>query len=110
MSVEDMVAEIDEHIVKLNAEIARYTAVRNLLRGELPEPPALTSPALPPPKRRGRPIGSGAKVPAAAGLLTKPAVRPRRSLSPEGRARIAAAMKERWASRRATAKKAAPKK
>lgn len=53
-------------------------------------------------KRRGRPPGSGRKMTAADGVPAK--VR-RRKMSPEGRARIAAAAKARWAKFHADRKK-----
>ena len=57
-------------------------------------------------RRPGRPIGSGAakKVPVA--LPPKANTQPRRKMSAAGRARIAAAMKARWAKIRRVAKKA----
>jgi hypothetical protein len=59
----------------IDAEIARLERARALLNGH-------TAPA-----RRGRPISSNATT-------TEP---PRRQISAEGRARIAAAQKARWA-------------
>jgi hypothetical protein len=65
-----------EIIQTIDAEIARLEKARALLNGNA------TSPA-----RRGRP--SGSTVIARA--------KPRRKMSAEGRARIAAAQKARWA-------------
>jgi hypothetical protein len=92
MDVSKIVAEID-------AEIASLQQARSVLLG-LDE----TVPSLKP--RRGRPKGStnAAKKVAAP----KPAKR-KRNLTPEGRKRIAEAMKRRWAERRTTVEKA-PKK
>jgi hypothetical protein len=64
-----------EIIDTIDAEIARLEQVRSLLNGN------------PTPARRGRPISSTATT-------TKP---PRRKMSAEGRARIVAAQKARWA-------------
>jgi hypothetical protein len=64
-----------EIIQTIDAEIARLEKARTLLNGN-------TSPA-----KRGRPSGS---------TLTATA-KPRRKMSAEGRARIAAAQKARWA-------------
>jgi hypothetical protein len=63
----------------IDAEIARLEQARTVLNGH-------TAPA-----KRGRPIGSNATT------TTKP---PRRKISAEGRARIAAAQKARWAKAR----------
>jgi hypothetical protein len=97
MDVSKIIAEID-------AKIASLQQARAVLIG-LDETPVAEKP------RRGRPKGStkAAKALTAA----KPAKR-KRNLSPEGRKRIADAMKRRWAERRKgvepTAKKEAPKK
>ena len=58
--------------------------------------------------RRGRPKGSTNAAKAASVKIVKPAAR-KRNLSPEGRKRIAEAMKRRWAERRKGAPKAAKK-
>jgi hypothetical protein len=63
-----------EIIQTIDAEIARLEKARALLSGHTPSP------------KRGRPVSS------------KPAGKPqRRKMSAEGRARIAAAQKARWA-------------
>ena len=80
MSIANLISEID-------AEIARFEQARTLLSGA-------ASPAA---KKRGRPAGA---VKAAG----KPAKK-KRNLSPEGRARIAAAVKARWAALKKAAKK-----
>ena len=93
MDVRKIVAEID-------AEIASLQRARAALV-ELDENVATLKP------RRGRPKGSTNGVKAA---VAKAAPR-KRTLSPEGRKRIADAMKRRWADRRKALKKeVAPKK
>jgi hypothetical protein len=64
----------NEIIESIQAEIARLEQVRTLLSGRTPTP-----------AKRGRPFGS----PATS--------KPRRKMSAEGRARIAAAQRARWA-------------
>ena len=95
MDVSKIVAEID-------AKIASLQQARAVLI-DLDESGVTSKP------RRGRPKGS-VKVANAAGVKTpsKPAKR-KRNLSPEGRKRIAEAMKRRWAERRKEAPKAATK-
>jgi len=91
MSIANFISEID-------AEIARLEQARTLLSGT--ESPAA--------KKRGRP----AKAAKAAGVVKAVADKPvkkkkKRNLSPEGRARIAAAAKARWAKITAQKKAAA---
>jgi len=70
----------------IDAEIANLQQARAAIA---------SAPSLMPVKRKpGRP----AKVTAA------PTAKPKRGISPEGRARIAAAMKARWAKKKAAAK------
>ena len=91
---------MDEIRSEIDAEIARLQQVRTLLFG---------SDAVAVKRKPGRPVGSGA-APAAIPVtqLPSPAVaQPRRKMSAAGRARIAAAMKKRWAKVRKAAKKAA---
>jgi hypothetical protein len=77
VAVNAIIAEIDQQIAKLQQ-------ARALLAGTLPERAG-----------RGRPKGSKSAVVAV------PAKKPgKRKLSPEGRKRIADAMKKRWAERR----------
>jgi hypothetical protein len=78
--------QVSEILEEIDREIARLQQVRTLLAGEAPK------------AKVGRPRKSAA---AAA-----PATKKRRKLTPEGRKRIAEAMKKRWAERR---KQAAPK-
>ena len=76
--------EVSRIIAELDAQIAKLQQARALLAGT-------TAPAA----GRGRPKGSKNAASAA------PATAPRkRKLSPEGRKRIADAMKKRWAERR----------
>ncbi len=96
MDVRKIVAEIDAKIASLQQ--ARAVLV------ELDESAVIAKP------RRGRPKGSTSATKTAAVKIDKPATR-KRNLSPEGRKRIADAMKRRWAERRKAVKKeAAPKK
>lgn len=77
---------LDSLIAKIDAELARFQQVRALLSGG----------AAPAGKKRGRPAG----VVKAAGKSAKK----KRNISPEGRARIAAAVKARWAKQKKAAK------
>jgi hypothetical protein len=96
MDVRKIVAEID-------AKIASLQQARTVLM-ELDESAVTLKP------RRGRPKGSTNVAKAAPVKVAKAAPR-KRNLSPEGRKRIADAMKRRWAERRKALKKdAAPKK
>jgi hypothetical protein len=85
MGVSRIIAEIDEQIRKLQQ-------ARALLAG--------TDTAEPGASRRGRPRGATNKAELTANA-------PKRVLSPEGRARIAAAQKKRHAAKRRADKKAA---
>jgi hypothetical protein len=96
MDLRRIVAEIDAKIASLQQ--ARAVLV------ELDEGAVTAKP------RRGRPKGSTNSAKAASVKAAKPTPR-KRNLSPEGRKRIADAMKRRWAERRkAVQKGAAPKK
>ena len=88
MEVSLIIAGIDEQIQKLQQ-------ARAVLSGVSTAPSAKSG--------RGRPKGS--KNVAAAPVAAAPAVARKRKLSPEGRKRIADAMKRRWAERRKTAAK-----
>lgn len=82
--------ELAAIVVEIDKEIARLQEARTLLSGEQVRP------------KRGRP--------KSVGVVAKPKVRKkvgRHRLSPEGRKRIAEAMKRRWAERKklAAAKK-----
>jgi hypothetical protein len=68
-------------LAEIDKEIARLTAARKLLANDSPEVPVKRGP--------GRPRGG------------------KRKLSPEGRKRIADAMKKRWAERKKQSAKAA---
>jgi hypothetical protein len=87
---------VSEILATIDREIAQLQQARALLSGG----------AAPAAKRKvGRPRKiDAAVIPAAA----KPAKKKKRNLSPEGRKRIAEAVKKRWAAQKA--KKAAPKK
>ena len=85
MALKDILAQLD-------AEIARLQQAKALL--------ASTDVSTTPAVRRGRP-----KKDTASPAPAKPAKK-KRNLSPEGRARIAAAVKQRWVSQRAKQKKA----
>jgi hypothetical protein len=83
--------EVTQIIAEIDAQIAKLQQARQLLSG---------SPAVKATKGPGRPKGSkNAKVAAPAPTVRK------RKLSPEGRKRIAEAMKKRWAERRKVAAK-----
>ncbi len=102
MDVRKIIAEIDAKIASLQQ--ARAVLI-GLNEGAVEEKP-----------RRGRPKGStnAARAAAAAKAAAPRVRRKRRNLSPEGRKRIADAMKRRWEERRKagskTARKAAGKK
>jgi len=93
MDVRKIVAEIDAKIASLQQ--ARVVLV------ELDESAVMAKP------RRGRPKGSTNAAKTASVKTAKPAAR-KRNLSPEGRKRIADAMRRRWAERRKAAKKESP--
>jgi hypothetical protein len=96
MDVRKIVAEID-------AKIASLQKARAVLM-DLDDSAVVAKP------QRGRPKGSTNAAKAATVKTAKPKAR-KRNLSPEGRKRIADAMKRRWAERRKAVKKeAAPKK
>jgi hypothetical protein len=84
--------EVSRIIAEIDAQISKLQQARELLAGTT----ATIS------KGRGRPKGS--KNAAAAGAAPG-----KRKLSPEGRKRIADAMKRRWAERRKLAAKASAK-
>jgi hypothetical protein len=81
---------IKQIIAELDAEIARLQQAKTLLSGATTAPIAKQSP--------GRP-----KSAPASAAATTPAKK-KRNLSPEGRARIAAAVKARWAKQKKAAK------
>ena len=76
MDVKKILAEIDGEIARLQQIRSALTGIGEVSTG----------------KRRGRPKGSTSAA--------KPGKRKKRNLSPEGRKRIADAMKRRWAERR----------
>ena len=79
--------DVNRILSELDSEIARLQQIRTALSG-------VTSKDIAEAPRRGRPKGS--KNTASSSSTTKP----KRQLSPEGRKRIAEAMKKRWAERR----------
>jgi hypothetical protein len=99
MDVRSIIAEID-------AEIAKLQGVKATLTGLSTTAAVVSAPAKS--GRRGRPKGSKNAAKAAtvvkATKVAKPA-KAKRKLSPEGRKRIADAMKRRWAERRKEAAK-----
>lgn len=85
--------EVNSIIAEIDAQIQKLTEARRILQGVAASSPAVKA-------GRGRPKGS--KKSAAASTATKTTTGKRR-LSPEGRKRIAEAMKRRWAERRKSA-------
>jgi len=84
--------DVNRILSELDSEIARLQQIRTALSG-VASKEAATAPEV---RRRGRPKGSK-NVAASA-----PVAKKKRQLSPEGRKRIAEAMKKRWAERRKT--------
>jgi hypothetical protein len=84
--------EVNRIIAEIDAQISKLQQARALLAGTTTTSAARTG--------RGRPKGS--KNSASAASATTPR---KRKLSPEGRKRIADAMKKRWAERRKQASK-----
>jgi hypothetical protein len=82
--------EIKQILAALDTEIARLHHAKALLSGGTTAPSAKRGP--------GRPKSTSAPV-----VAPKPAKK-KRNLSPEGRARIAAAVKARWAKQKKAAK------
>jgi hypothetical protein len=79
--------QVQQILQELDREIARLQQARALLAGEQERP------------RRGRPKGSGQAAKATNGR------RGARRMTPEGRQRIAEAMRKRWAERKKTGNK-----
>ena len=88
MAISDILASIDH-------EIAQLQQARTLLSGGV-KPVAKKAPGRPK-KVAAAPKKAAAVAPAAA----KPAKKKKRHLSPEGRKRIAEAVKKRWAAKKA---------
>jgi len=86
---------VSEILATIDHEIAQLQQARALLSGS----------AAPVAKRK---VGRPRKIDAAVTPAAKPAKKKKRNLSPEGRKRIAEAVKKRWAAQKATI--AAPKK
>lgn len=83
----------------IDTEIAKLQQARRLLTD------ASATPAVSEAKRRGRPKGTNNAAKTAA-VKTAPA-KAKRTMSAEGKARIAEAQKKRWAEQKKAAKKAA---
>jgi hypothetical protein len=100
MDVRRIIADIDAEIEKLQGIKATLSGLST--SASAPAAPAKSG-------RRGRPKGSKNATKAApavkAAKAAKPAKATKRKLSPEGRKRIAEAMKRRWAERRKEAAK-----
>jgi hypothetical protein len=79
--------EVSRIIAEIDAQISKLQQARTLLSG-------ISTPAV----RNGRGRPKGSKKTGAAASAATPARK--RKLSPEGRKRIADAMKKRWAERR----------
>lgn len=88
--------EVSRIIAEIDAQISKLQQARALL--------AATSQSVA--KGPGRPKGRPAGVKAASTAASKTTTQRKRKLSPEGRKRIADAMKKRWAERRKQAAKA----
>jgi hypothetical protein len=86
--------EVSRIIAEIDAQISKLQQARELLSG------TITKAA----KGPGRPKGSKNSKPASTAASAAPR---KRKLSPEGRKRIAEAMKRRWAERRKSAAKSA---
>jgi len=82
--------EVSRIIAEIDAQISKLQQARTLLAGT-----TQTSS-----KGPGRPKGRKAAVKTTAAAAPKTASKRKRKLSPEGRKRIADAMKKRWAERR----------
>jgi hypothetical protein len=87
--------EVSKILAEIDAQISKLQQARQLLSGT---EAVVSAPAA----RRGRPKGSKNSKPAAPAKKSA-----KRRLSPEGRKRIADAMKRRWEERRKQAAKAA---
>lgn len=80
--------EVSRILAEIDLQIAKLQQARELLSGSEPVRAG-----------RGRPKGSKNAAPSATESATE-SVKRKRKLSPEGRKRIAEAMKKRWAERR----------
>jgi hypothetical protein len=80
------IVKVDEILAGIDQEIARLQQARTLLAGDQP--------------RRGRPRGSKSVKTTTKAAKPAKTARKQRRLSPEGRKRIADAMKKRWAERK----------
>jgi len=102
MDVRRIIADIDAEIAKLEGVKATLTGLSTAAAPAVVSAPVKSG-------RRGRPKGSkNATKTSAPAKAAKAAAKPgtaKRKLSPEGRKRIAEAMKRRWAERRKEAGK-----
>lgn len=88
---------VSEILATIDGEIAKLQQARALLSG-------IAAPVAK--KKAGRPKKTAvAPKKAAASVAAKPARKKKRHLSPEGRKRIAEAVKKRWAAQKAAAGK-----
>src|SRR5579875_3238500 len=92
---EKKIMDVSRILSEIDAEIARLQQARTALTAIAGTGTVAVAP------RRGRPKGSTNKNTAKPGR--------KRNLTPEGRKRIAEAMKRRWAERRASAKSSSKK-
>jgi hypothetical protein len=89
---------ISEILASIDRDIAQLQQARTLLSGGIVPAPK---------KAAGKPrkVGVSAKKEAVVVFAAKPAKKKKRKLSPEGRKRIAEAVKKRWAAQKAAAAK-----
>jgi len=85
--------EVSRIIAEIDGQIAKLQQARALLAETTTPTPTVHV-------GRGRPKGSKNSVSAVSIAASTPAAPRKRKLSPEGRKRIADAMKKRWADRR----------
>ncbi|SNT44531.1 hypothetical protein SAMN05421770_11926 [Granulicella rosea] len=90
----------------IDAQIRQLQQARDLLVGTNTDDPAIATAKQSSGKRRGRPKGSVNKKSGAFAPVAKKVAK--RTLSPEGKARIAAAQKARWAAQKRASVSAKP--
>ena len=89
--------DVSRILSDIDAEISRLQQARTALTAIAGTGPVAVAPA-----KRGRPKGSGSAASSELKAATSAASR-KRNLTPEGRKRIADAMKRRWAERKGSA-------
>ena len=89
MAIKDILALLD-------SEIASLKEARQLLKAD--------STGIAAPRKAGRPRKAENALPTAVTPTAKTKTKKKRNLSPEGRARIAEAVKRRWAAQKKAAK------